>query len=200
MSSKPRGRPRHYDPEHVLQQVLSTFWRQGYADTSVDDLCEAAGLNKASLYAGFGDKAQIYRLALGAYIAQAGQALQSVLAEPDASLRACLHKLMARTAAAYRAGRGCFMVSTAPTVAWQDEAVRLAVSGALAAQAKLLAQRFKRARRDGEVRCAVSDEVLASLVAALMHSMSLRARAGESEAAMVDWAEAEVDGLLALAA
>ena len=200
MSSKPRGRPRHYDPEHVLQQVLLTFWRQGYADTSVDELCEAAGLNKASLYAGFGDKAQLYRLALWAYIKQAGLSLQAALDEPGASLQGCLHKVVARTAVAYRAGRGCFMVSTAPMVAWQDDAVRASVHEALSAQVKLLAQRFKRARSEGDVCFAVSDEVLAGLVAAVLHSMSLRARAGESEQALVDWAQGQLDGLLTVAA
>lgn len=199
MAVRPRGRPRHYDPEHVKQQVLQTFWRQGYADTSVDELCEAAGLNKASLYAGFGDKAQLYRLALGAYLTQAGQAMSSALFEPGVALRPSLHRLLAHTAVAYRAGRGCFMVSTAAMVAWQDEAVREAMNQALAGQSRLLARRFRQARAEAELACAVSDEVLAGLVAATLHSMSLRARAGMPEAALLQWAQAEIDGLLALA-
>ncbi len=182
-----------------MQQVLQTFWRQGYADTSVDALCEAAGLNKASLYAGFGDKAQLYRLALGAYLAQAGQAMSVALFEPGMALGPSLHRLLAHTADAYRAGRGCFMVSTAPMVAWQDEAVREAMDQALAAQSQLLARRFSQARAEAELACGVSDEVLAGLVAATLHSMSVRARSGMPEAALLRWAQAEIDGLLVLA-
>ena len=199
MTAKPRGRPRAYDPQVVLQQVLQTFWCKGYADTSLDDLCEAAGVNKASLYAGLGDKAQLYRLALQAYVTQVGEGMRDVLEEPGLSLGHALRKLLARTVALYQAGRGCFMVSTAPMVAWQDEAVRLLMQQALAGQAALLAARFERAQREGEANPAVPASALAGLVAALMHSLSLRARAGLTEPELVRWAEAELALVLAAA-
>lgn len=200
MMTKPRGRPRAYDPQAVLQQVLQTFWCKGYADTSMDDLCEAAGVNKASLYAGLGDKAQLYRLALQAYVTQVGEGMRAALDEPGQPLSQALKKLMARTVALYQAGRGCFMVSTAPMVAWQDEAVRSLMQQALAGQAAVLAARFERARREGDVVGAVPDQVLAGLVAALMHSLSLRARAGVPEPELGRWAQAQLALVLALAA
>jgi TetR/AcrR family transcriptional regulator, copper-responsive repressor len=200
MTAKPRGRPRAYDPQAVLQQVLQTFWCKGYVDTSLDDLCEAAGVNKASLYAGLGDKAQLYRLALQAYVTQVGEGMQAVLDEPGVSLADALRKLLARTVALYQAGRGCFMVSTAPMVAWQDEAVRTLMQQALAGQAALLAGRFERAQQEGEVGRGVPAPALAGLVAALMHSLSLRARAGVPEAELVRWAGAELALVMAAAA
>lgn len=199
MTAKPRGRPRAYDPQAVLQQVLQTFWCKGYADTSLDDLCEAAGVNKASLYAGLGDKAQLYRLALQAYVTQVGEGMRAVLDEPGLPLAQALRKLLARTVALYQAGRGCFMVSTAPMVAWQDESVRVLMQQALAGQAALLAARFERAQREGEASSAVPASALAGLVAALMHSLSLRARAGLPEPELVRWAEAELALVLAAA-
>ena len=199
MSAKPRGRPRAYDPQTVIQQVLQTFWRQGYADTSVDDLCEAAGVNKASLYGGLGDKSQLYRLALSSYVQQAGEGMAAVLGDRSLSIAQALERLMSHTVALYGAGRGCFMVSTAPLVAHQDEAVRELMQQALAGQAAVLSARFERARRDGEVRGTASDAALAGLVAALMHSLSLRARAGMTEPALMQWAQAELALVLALA-
>lgn len=200
MTAKLRGRPRAYDPQVVLQQVLQTFWCKGYADTSLDDLCEAAGVNKASLYAGLGDKAQLYRLALQAYVTQVAEGMRAVLDEPGLPLAQALKKLLARTVALYQAGRGCFMVSTAPMVAWQDEAVRGLMQQALAGQTALLAARFERARRDGEVSAATPAATLAGLIAALMHSLSLRARAGVPEPELMHWAEAELALVLELAA
>lgn len=199
MSAKPRGRPRAYDPQAVLQQVLQTFWGKGYADTSLDDLCEAAGVNKASLYAGLGDKAQLYRLALQAYVKQVGDGMSAVLDEPGKSLTQALEQLVAQTVAVYRGGRGCFMVSTAPMVAWQDEAVRTLMQQALAGQAAMLAARFERAGREGELIGPVPATALAGLVAALMHSLSLRARAGLPEPELLRWAQTELSLVLALA-
>lgn len=197
MSTKPRGRPRAYDPQAVLQQVLQTFWGKGYADTSLDELCEAAGVNKASLYAGLGDKAQLYRLALQAYVKQVGEGMVAVLDEPGLSLTQALERLMAQTVVLYRGGRGCFMVSTAPMVAWQDDAVRALMQQALAGQAALLTARFERAGREGECSGLVPAAALAGLVAALMHSLSLRARAGMAEPELLRWAQAELALVLA---
>ena len=199
MTAKPRGRPRAYDPQVVLQQVMQTFWRKGYADTSLDDLCEAAGVNKASLYAGLGDKAQLYRLALQAYVGQVGEGMRAVLDEPGLSLEQALKKLLARTVALYQAGRGCFMVSTAPMVAWQDEGVRTLMQQALSGQAALLAARFERASREGDAGLAAPAKALAGLVASLMHSLSVRARAGVPEPELMRWAEAELALVLSVA-
>jgi AcrR family transcriptional regulator len=199
MSVKPRGRPRAYDPQTVTQQVLQTFWRQGYADTSVDDLCAAAGVNKASLYGGLGDKAQLYRLALQRYVEQARDGMAAVLGDRSVPIALALERLMGLTVALYGGGRGCFMVSTAPLVAHQDEAVRVLMQQALAGQAAMLAARFERARREGEVKGPAPDLALAGLVAALLHSLSLRARAGVSEPMLLQWAQAELALVLTVA-
>ena len=57
---KKRGRPRLFDESQVLEAVMDTFWTRGYSSTSLDDLAEAAGINRPSLYATFGDKQTMY--------------------------------------------------------------------------------------------------------------------------------------------
>ena len=41
--SAPRGRPRSFDTDEVLDRVRDTFWRYGYAGTSMDQLSAATG-------------------------------------------------------------------------------------------------------------------------------------------------------------
>jgi len=50
------ARPREFEREEVVEKALGVFWRQGYQATSVQDLVEATGLNRGSLYDTFGDK------------------------------------------------------------------------------------------------------------------------------------------------
>lgn len=64
---KPRGRPRAYEPQVALRQAADVFWKAGYSGTSLDDICAAAGMNRPSLRAAFGDKHAIYLKALGDY-------------------------------------------------------------------------------------------------------------------------------------
>jgi AcrR family transcriptional regulator len=51
-----RGRPRSFDRETALQAAGQRFRTHGFAGTSLDELAEATGLNRPSLYPAFGDK------------------------------------------------------------------------------------------------------------------------------------------------
>src|SRR5436309_10790096 len=64
---KRRGRPRAYDPGEALARAAATFWKAGYPGTSLDDLVEATGMNRPSLYAAFGDKRDLYLKTLEHY-------------------------------------------------------------------------------------------------------------------------------------
>ena len=64
---KRRGRPRAYDPQAAIARAAETFWKAGYAGTSLDDLVEATGMNRPSLYAAFGDKRDLYLKTLEHY-------------------------------------------------------------------------------------------------------------------------------------
>src|SRR4051795_6005897 len=64
---KRRGRPRAYDPATAVARAAETFWKAGYAGTSLDDLSEATGMNRPSLYAAFGDKRDFYLKTLEYY-------------------------------------------------------------------------------------------------------------------------------------
>lgn len=50
------GRPREFDTDAALDQCMHLFCRQGYEGTSLDDLSEATGLTRASIYNAFGSK------------------------------------------------------------------------------------------------------------------------------------------------
>src|SRR5215470_13614171 len=55
-----RGRPRAYEPDVALGKALDLFRKGGFAATSLDDLSEATGMNRPSLYGAFGDKRELY--------------------------------------------------------------------------------------------------------------------------------------------
>ncbi|MGE5452713.1 MAG: TetR/AcrR family transcriptional regulator [Acidobacteriota bacterium] len=196
-TARPRGRPRAYEPAVALQRAMQAFWLKGYAGTSVDDLCEATGLNKPSLYAGLGDKHSLYLRALDAYLAQVGAGLTSALADPGLSLSESLDRVILQAVDLYEGGRGCFVVSTTPTVAWDDVAVRDRVARALTAQDAALAARFSQARQASQWQGQADPWVLGGLVSALLHSLSLRARAGSSRQELLDWARQSLRALLA---
>lgn len=62
------GRKKNFEREDVLDKSLAIFMKKGFADTSVQDLEKATGVNKSGLYSEFKDKEDLFACALKQYI------------------------------------------------------------------------------------------------------------------------------------
>lgn len=60
-------RVKLFDENEVLTKAMSLFWKQGYSATSVRDLVNHLGINRASLYDTFGDKEQLFKKSFELY-------------------------------------------------------------------------------------------------------------------------------------
>ncbi len=70
-------RPRQFDVEKMEEALLDVFWSRGYARTSIDDLTQATGLLRGSLYAAYDDKEAMFRAAARRYVAQLAAAIRT---------------------------------------------------------------------------------------------------------------------------
>ena len=93
---------KQFDVDFVLDAAMVQFWRAGYADTSLDDLCGATGLNRSSLYSSFGDKDALYLHCLNRYAVRYGdryeQALSGAAGEPLRAVQAFFEVTLDRIA------------------------------------------------------------------------------------------------------
>ena len=53
-------RKKQFAADDVKQKAMQAFWEQGYRGTSMQDLVETMGINRASLYDTFGDKYALF--------------------------------------------------------------------------------------------------------------------------------------------
>jgi TetR/AcrR family transcriptional regulator, copper-responsive repressor len=182
-----RGRPRAYDPDQALAQVMSVFWRSGFAGTSLDDLSEATGMNRPSLYGAFGDKRALYLKTLERYVAGGEQGLRAALNEPG-SLEAALRRVYDRALALYLPDggppRGCFLITTAGTVALDDPDVRTLLATSLRGFDRAFEDRMRLSQERGELDAAADPALLAKMASAILHTLAVRSRAGDSRAAL----------------
>ena len=65
--SRQVGRPREFDENEVLTEIMSLFWKQGYEGTGLSDIMAATGLQKGSLYKAYGSKRHMYVCSLEHY-------------------------------------------------------------------------------------------------------------------------------------
>ena len=75
------GRPKNFSREGVLEKALPVFWKHGFAETSLQDLEKATGVNKSGLYAEFADKGDLYLESLRHYLRKRQQE-ELLTAEP----------------------------------------------------------------------------------------------------------------------
>ncbi|CAN5596677.1 TetR/AcrR family transcriptional regulator [soil metagenome] len=195
-TAKRRGRPRGYDPEVALGQATTTFWNQGFAGASLDDLSAATGMNRPSLYGAFGDKQALFRAALDAYIDQS-RARMTAAFRAGGTLRQTLERTYHAALDVYLSGevggRGCFVVSAGLGQAVVDPEVRTIVADGLHELDRGFAHLFARAHARGELAPGADHAALARVAGAVLNALSVRARAGETPAQLDATIKATLD-------
>lgn len=62
------GRPKDFDENVVLDRAVDIFWKQGYEATSLEQLLEVMKMGKGSMYHNFGNKRDVFKLALNRFM------------------------------------------------------------------------------------------------------------------------------------
>lgn len=175
------GRPRNFDMDQALDRALGVFWRKGYEGSTLCDLTEAMGINPPSLYAAFGNKEGLFRKALDRYAeARAGFAREVLSAAKAkdgvaALLRGTAHFLTEKCNPA-----GCLLVQGVAGAGEHAKCIRDELSGRRAAGEKLIRERLKRARAEGELEADADPAALARFITTVMEGMAVQAASGAS--------------------
>ena len=190
------GRPRAYDPDTALEQAMQVFWEAGFASSSLDELGAAMAMKRPSLYGAFGDKEALYLATLQRYRDGSLSALRTAL-DPRRTLREGFALLYAKTLDSYFGGsgaaRGCFLVGTATAEAVQNPRVRQILGDSLRAFDGVIEDRLRIAVGRGELAADVDAAGLARLASAVLHSLAVRARAGDAREVLEPIARTVVD-------
>jgi AcrR family transcriptional regulator len=165
-----------------MLKARDAFWAAGYQATSLDRLSEATGLKRPSLYGAFGDKQALYVALLRGYRETNLAAVRRILGEA-ATLCDGLAAVFAGAITLYLPnGQGCFVLNTAPSEAETDAAVRDELRRVTDELDLAFGAAFERASEAGEISGDADPIALGRLATAVLHSLSVRARGGETRA------------------
>ncbi len=179
---RPRGRPRTFDRDEVLDRAITTFWACGYSGASVDNLTDSMGINRPSLYATFGSKHDLFMEVIDRYSVTLGcQPVKALHSEADIKKAvAAFFEASIRCATSKGKPRGCLIASVATIEAEKDTQVRKKMSGMFADADRAIADYFRAAQDDGRLSDEHDPQALARMVISITHSIATRARAGAS--------------------
>ncbi|WP_329251173.1 TetR/AcrR family transcriptional regulator [Streptomyces sp. NBC_01478] len=170
---------KQFDVGVALDAAMLRFWRAGYADTSLDDLCRVTGLNRSSLYSSFGDKESLYLRCLDRYALRYGDRYEQALAsgapgEPLRAVRAFFDVTLQRIADP-DVPDGCLVAQTAMATPVLGPAIAARAIEAVGLQRA----RLRTALNTGELT-AGDAENHATHITAVNQSLAVMSRAGAS--------------------
>lgn len=177
------GRPRAFEPEVALDAAVDTFWRHGYDSTGLSELTEAMGISRPALYRAFGDKAQLFRVALERYIDRNMGYVEAALAMPSAREVAEAF-LIGNARAVTTPGRPPGCLSVQAMVTHETDAFSLLAENRKVIQGRLAA-RFRQAISDGDLPPDEDPDDIARFIITLTTGFAIRAADGEPRDALV---------------
>lgn len=191
------ARTKEFDPDVALRKALELFWRRGYEATSLADLVEHLGIARASIYATFGGKRDLYLKALDLYGELGQPSLLSGLSQPGPVLPAvrALVTRYATESASDSEGRGCFVVNTAVELAPRDPAAARRVQASWDHAETALTAALMRARAQGELARDKDPQALARCLLVFMQGLRVMGKAA-TEPARLHEATAQALALL----
>ncbi|KFG71647.1 TetR/AcrR family transcriptional regulator [Streptomyces mutabilis] len=186
------ARTKEFDPDAALQSALELFWRRGYEATSVADLVEHLGIGRASIYATFGSKHELYLKAMDRYVESRDPLLLAELSQPGPALpavRAVVRRFAAEATSPKGRLNGCFVTNTAAELAPHDTAAARRVEMSWEHVETLLHSSLVRARAQGELPEDRDPHALARMLLVLLQGVRIVGKASDDPARVRDAAE-----------
>jgi len=179
------GRPRGFDEKVALDAAMKLFWERGYEGTSMAELSKAMDLTPPSIYAAFGDKKSLFRLAAKRYAAGPAQYQAKALLEP--TLREVIFALFRNTVEFLTEPghpAGCMTLTGAMACSVEADSAKELMTEIRKQNEAALKARLQQARKSGEMAADLNVDDYSRYLSTLLGGLAIQAANGTSKAAM----------------
>jgi TetR/AcrR family transcriptional repressor of nem operon len=180
------ARTRQFDERQALVSAMLVFWEKGYEATSIQDLEQAMGLNRTSIYNAFGNKRAIFNRVMTCY---KESVMSSLLAELDSTpnvregVRRMLNAALNIHFDEDNPG-GCLVVLSVLESEQHDAESRAAMQQTFQDLKSALQDRLSRAKKAGELSKNLNVGSTATTISTTMAGMMVMGKANFSKAAL----------------
>ena len=186
-TGKPRmGRPRGFDTTSVLDAAMRVFWEKGYEGATLNDLTDAMGINRSSMWAAFGDKEDLFKKAFGRYINTYQRYMREALEKPtireviESSLRSTVDFLSTPGNP-----KGCLSVHGALVAGDEADSIKRWLIQSRNHGLSLARKRFEQAKKSGDLGEDVDPAALTRYVAALIQGLGVQHASGATKSELM---------------
>jgi TetR/AcrR family transcriptional repressor of nem operon len=175
---------KQFDREAVLTKAMEVFWSNGFEATSMQDLVDALGINRGSLYATYGDKRALFIEALRRYDTEQRAVLMLRLANRHSPRGAIIAVFDLSVDAALHDSRrsGCFIVNTSIELSTHDTEIGEIVEHGLKETERFFRERIEAGQARGEIAPEIDAPSMAQALLGLLTGLRVLARSRSEEA------------------
>lgn len=179
------ARPRSYDEPEVLRQARETFHDHGYTSTSVEQLSQATGLNRSSLYGAFGDKHALFIKSFLQYCEEDSRLIAQELSGDAAGALGRLRRhFRHKTGDPIASRRGCLLAKSSAELASEDPEVARMAKVFYAGYERALVDCVAQAQAAGDLRADIAAVDAGRMLLAVLRGIEALGRAGHSKRAL----------------
>ena len=119
------ARNREFDENDVIEKAVNLFWNKGYNAVSTQDLIDAFGISRSSMYGAYKDKRSLFILALQHYRQTASKGMLDILGSNLSFIETITLLLtqIIKECITDNQTKGCFIVNTAIELAPHDREI-----------------------------------------------------------------------------
>lgn len=163
------GRKKTFEREAVLDKAMNLFWKKGYHATSMQELVDALGINRASLYETFESKQNLFDLAIERYSLINNQKIADFLYYQTTVRQGFLQlfELLIDAAVQDKDSKGCFVVNTTTELANNDLGVNKKMQDQKAAVEQLYFNYLQYGVNQGQISPYKNIQTIASYIYSL---------------------------------
>jgi TetR/AcrR family transcriptional repressor of nem operon len=180
------ARNRQFDEAQALGAAMRVFWKNGYEGTSIQDLEDAMGLKRTSIYNAFGNKRALFEHVTAFYKESVMARLFSDMdAAPDIreGIRRLLNSALDIHFDEANPG-GCLVVLSVLESGQHDTRSQASMQETIHDLRNALQSRLNRARKAGELAADLDTAATATTIATTMTGMMVMGKANFTRAAL----------------
>jgi len=165
---------KQFERSEVLDRAMVLFWRRGYEATSIQDLVEATGINRGSIYGTFGDKQGLFLAVLDHYSEKIAKPMMSELSDPDPrrAIERMLDSIVRRTSDP-SFPRGCLNTNTSLECPATGDAITRKIAAGFGQQESAIYRVLHRAQVEGLLDSSLDLRALARFFVAVAQGMNV---------------------------
>ncbi|WP_153978200.1 TetR/AcrR family transcriptional regulator [Paenibacillus xylanilyticus] len=173
-------RQREFDTDKVLDAAMRIFWDKGFEATSLTDLTSAMGIQRPSLYAAFGDKKELFEMALRRYTTLHAAQIRSRL-QHEGSIKQAFRALFEHIGAegdVSKPSHGCFCINTMVELAPHDSKFAILTREHQMYLAVIFQESIERGQRSGELSSELNASAAAKSLVISMIGLTVLMKSG----------------------